>query len=134
MKTITLANLPYSSKQQVFDWVAYNLLKQNKASIDVENGLCVYRSPEGLKCAAGWCISDKEYNHSFEGHTWKELIRYENIPSNNMELIDELQSVHDNGIGTIHPGVRNRPFWKKSLIRCAKNHDLNYDVVTNFNK
>jgi hypothetical protein len=55
--------------QQTFDHIALHLLTQNERSKSNDAlGLewCQYRSPHGLKCALGVCISDKNYRDSFE--------------------------------------------------------------------
>ena len=58
MKTINLSNLAQASTQEVFDFVAIHLLTQNEKSGDDQ--VCYYRSPTGLKCAAGCLIADDE--------------------------------------------------------------------------
>jgi hypothetical protein len=71
---ITLKTLKNSTDQEVFDQVANHLLTQNKRSVSAtDNTLCVYRSPDGLKCAAGCLIADDEYDPRMEGSNWKEM-------------------------------------------------------------
>lgn len=102
-KQITLANLASSTCQEVFDWIVYNLLRQNKRSVDNED-FCAYRGFEGTKCAAGWVISDDEYNPDFEGNSWVGLVAYQPIGASNFHeivdihdsLISKLQNIHDN--------------------------------------
>lgn len=57
------------NKQDVFDYVVYNLLKQNMASYSEKEEQCAYRGDNNLKCAAGWVIADSEYKECFEGNT-----------------------------------------------------------------
>lgn len=61
--------------QEIYNTVRDHLLKQNKKSLgnyivglddNVSNG-CVYRSYDGLKCAAGCLIPDSKYKRSMEG-------------------------------------------------------------------
>ena len=56
------------SHQQTFNTVVEHLRKQGKKAT-TENDGCCYRTPDGLKCAAGILIPDSEYNHEFEGYS-----------------------------------------------------------------
>ncbi len=84
--------------QEVFDTAAEHLLTQMKKSflggITDFNG-CVYRSPEGLKCAAGPFIPDSVYNDSFEQNSWGSLVILDRVPKVHKELISHLQLIHD---------------------------------------
>ena len=74
---ITLATLPHVSQQQVYDHVHNHLMTQGQRSLGPEvQGFkgCVYRTPSGLKCAAGSCIAYHEYGPEFEGKTWPNLV------------------------------------------------------------
>lgn len=95
---VTLKTLGISSAQEVFDQSIGNLLKQNKRSENRDFGGCLYSSKvegEVLKCAAGWLISDEEYNPEFEGNTWARLVKLYNISDNHISLIESLQYIHD---------------------------------------
>jgi len=54
------------TRQQIFDKVAEHLLTQMERSSDSE-GVCLYRGPNGLMCAAGCLISNQEYDEIIEG-------------------------------------------------------------------
>ena len=102
MKTITLANLAESTGQEVFDYVAFNLLTQNKKSeserlnaLGKSEMICMYRSSTGLKCAAGHLIADDEYRPEFEGRLWNYLVQDWGVTRKHFLLITELQSIHD---------------------------------------
>lgn len=60
MHTITL--------QDIFDaaWQAF-VVEMKPKSENVNSNTCLYRSPEGHKCAIGLCIPDELYNEKFEG-------------------------------------------------------------------
>lgn len=93
-KQITLANLAKSTAQEVFDWIVYNLKKQNEASY--EGCACRYRTSTGLKCAAGWCIDDSEYESKFEGQRWSSLVDRRLVPGAHTPLINDCQRlIHD---------------------------------------
>jgi hypothetical protein len=78
--------------QEVFDRVATHLLTQRKKAED-QTGMCVYRGPEGAKCALGCLIPDELYEPRFEGADLRVMVA-ENI-SQNRELLAYLQDIHD---------------------------------------
>lgn len=123
-KQVTLANLAESSAQEVFDWVAYKLLKQNQASVTTgEYGqMCAYRGDGGTKCAAGWLISDDEYKPEFEGNGWHVLALLGDVPNEHSDMIFELQKIHDHG---------NPNTWENGLYELANLNNLNSDIIGN---
>ena len=54
------------SKQEIYNRVKEHLLTQNARSTNV-NGDCMYRGPNGLKCAVGYLIEDEHYHVMLEG-------------------------------------------------------------------
>lgn len=92
-------------KQEIFNIVVRGLRSQgwrrstNEKYIDCGNGSgCVYRSPEGLKCAFGHLISNKDYDSKMEGMSAMVLISNYNkfekyLPYIN--FISDLQKQHD---------------------------------------
>lgn len=57
------------NKQQVFDKVASHLLAQKLTSSksNLVGGTCLYRGPNGTKCAVGCLIPDDLYDAKMEG-------------------------------------------------------------------
>lgn len=53
------------TNQELFDKVVRAIVKQGRGSINSE-GLCVYRGPDGLKCAVGHIIPDELYSPLIE--------------------------------------------------------------------
>jgi hypothetical protein len=90
---ITLKTLPQATAQEVYDQVKTHLLTQNQMSLKGDR--CMYRGPNGLKCAAGILIGDDEYSDAMEGVSWPGLIGMLHIPDTHELLIRELQMVHD---------------------------------------
>ena len=82
--------------QEVFDKVVNHLRTQGKRAIDAE-GYCVYRAPDGCKCAAGCLIPDADYKPEYEKHTvWNIEHVFERLGlSEHMRLIAGLQGIHD---------------------------------------
>ena len=91
--TITLATLPQSTAQEVFDQVVAHLSRQGEACYLL--GTCQYHRDD-LRCAAGCLIAPSEYKPSMERHVWKTLVASEMVPDTHRNLIMALQSVHDN--------------------------------------
>lgn len=113
---ITLKTLPQATAQEVFDQVAIHLLKQNQRAYRPADGSCMYRTPSGLKCAAGCLISDDEYTPEFEDNNWVDLATAQRIvPDSHLDLIRALQCVHDN----YDPNV-----WQEKLVEMAYRHKL----------
>lgn len=52
--------------QSIFDTVAWHLIKQGRpAWAKNGSGGCMYRTPDGLKCAIGCLIADDEYRPEY---------------------------------------------------------------------
>lgn len=83
--------------QEIFDTVATHLLTQNRMS---HNGItCLYRGPNGTKCAAGVLIPEKDYSISMEMREIAAIARRFPLPAfirQNLSLISALQRIHDN--------------------------------------
>jgi hypothetical protein len=106
--------------QQTFDIVVKHLLEQGKrASLD--DGECVYRTPAGLKCAAGCLIPDELYDpgmegfsvigpHSLAGQVIQRL-------GHDIVLVSQLQRMHDTELPES---------WAQCLQVLALTHNLQY--------
>ena len=85
--------------QEIFDKVVAHLRSQGCKSQESAGGMCVYRGPNGTKCAAGCLIEDKYYRRAFEGNTFEHIILSSNALSaqfsTHVELIQALQNAHD---------------------------------------
>jgi len=92
---ITLKTLKFADAEDVFFFIVRHLANQNARSTFHGHG-CVYRNPEGLKCAAGCLIADDEYSKEFENKTWKALRDAGEVPIEHADLINSCQTVHDN--------------------------------------
>jgi hypothetical protein len=58
---ITASTCHMLSPVDLANWALAQVVKQGAFSYDPERG-CLYRGPDNLKCAAGFCISDAEYD------------------------------------------------------------------------
>ena len=92
--------------QEVFDFVANHLFTQGVQAMGVQKDMigstpiCLYRGPEGTKCAVGAMIPDEEYEPEMEGFSVRDLPNLQTVIVNddimaNMELLESLQCVHD---------------------------------------
>jgi hypothetical protein len=101
--------------QEIFDRVwTHFVVEGNPRSMD-EDGDCVYRGPEGQKCAVGIFIPDTEYRSGIEGSDAKALLSGSDCPPSlvpmreHADLLDDLQIAHDgacNGNGDVDPRLR----------------------------
>jgi hypothetical protein len=92
---ITIKTLETFNAQEVFDFVATHLLKQNKKAESQQYiNSCLYRTQDGLKCAVGCIIADDEYFYEMEGKSVRTVLpnSTENI---HFTLLLELQKIHD---------------------------------------
>lgn len=102
------------TRQQVFNKVANHLLQQNKSS--AKNGVCLYKGPKGLRCAAGCLIPTEEYSKGLEHNQWEDLIYDGIVPGKHRKLIKELQHLHDE---------KEPCAWMDGLKAIAKEFNLN---------
>jgi hypothetical protein len=95
-------NMRSMTNQELFDKVYLGIIQQGGPSIDFDTEKCLYRGPNGRKCAAGQVLLDQYYNKDMEG----VIIGYgdfidnglisSGLSPNNINFLKLLQSVHDN--------------------------------------
>ena len=112
--TITLATLPQATAQEVYSQVRKHLLTQKIQSMIEFHG-CQYHGPEGLMCAAGCLVSDKEYLPEMEGKVWAYLVDRKMVPGAHQDLISALQVIHD---------MRDAASWEYYLNKLATDFNL----------
>lgn len=89
--------------QQIFDKVATHLATQGKRAVSqhVDPYNCMYRSPDGGRCALGALIPDDEYDPDMEGQMATQLFdRWRGPPTlmalaPHRALVVALQGAHD---------------------------------------
>lgn len=117
------------TKQQTFDIVAKHLLTQGRRATNLDGHICMYRAPNGDKCAAGCLIPDEQYVLSLEGqtvygHTMYDLLR---DLGHDITLVKVLQRVHD--CGDHGPVEEIVPSWPRLLRELAGRLGLSSAVV-----
>jgi hypothetical protein len=98
------------SKQKTFNIVVNHLRKQGrKAMAEMPDyGGCMYRTPNGDKCAVGCLISNTDYSRTLEGKV-SDFI-YDLVPSLQMHdcgLLCSLQHAHDEPTMSIEEGLQS---------------------------
>lgn len=118
------------NKQEIFDTVVNHLRQQGKRAYNDSEQMCMYRGPDGTKCAAGVFITDEEYRPDLEGKTITALItsgpfsdkyylpKLAALIGKYPELVLSLQSVHDQA------SVEN---WENMLFEVANRFGLVYN-------
>ncbi len=116
------------TKQQIFDTVV-NHFKAQKVQAVYED-TCVYRAPDGKRCAAGILIPDKYYRETMEGHSFGRMGVTGQLPKSltrNTPLIEQLQTVHDRS----DEDLLTRNNYLK-LEEIAQIHKLDTEVLDKF--
>ena len=116
------------TKQETFDTVVEKLRAQGKKS---HNGLyCVYRGPNGDRCAAGHLIPDHVYCREMEGLSVMDVVPDIKVDmpalisglGYDLQLVSDLQVVHDS-YSVCH--------WEEEWKRVANDHGLVYSAGAN---
>jgi hypothetical protein len=116
------------TKKEIFDKVVAHLLTQQAQSKN-HYGDCLYRSPDGLKCAVGCLIPDELYDKEIEGaavggcnapilecaNILREILLESGIPDEKgiWEMLEDLQKIHDNA---------NVDRWERALTLARNKH------------
>lgn len=109
-------------KQITFDAIVAGLRKQNARSTNENKHKCMFRSPDGLKCAVGQLIEDKDYIPDFDNpqvqsdkaNGFKFVVDL----GHDEDLLHSLMVCHD------HTPVNG---WEAKFKQIAKNFDLVYN-------
>lgn len=81
--------------QEAFETMVRHLRRQWKRSENA-NGTCLYRGPDGLRCAVGCLIPDDQYKRSLEYKDAESIV--EDVPALRdigLGILLEMQAVHD---------------------------------------
>jgi hypothetical protein len=88
------------TRQEIFDKVVAHFAVQRVAA--AEYGMCMYRTPDGRKCAIGALIPDEAYNPNCEAAPVSDLfihhpkmMQASGLRSEDQDLLSDLQVAHD---------------------------------------
>jgi len=82
------------TNQEAFDKMVAHLRKQGRRAD--KNGVCRYRTEEGLMCAVGCLLTDDEYKPGMEGMGVEAMMAAYDIRFGvNENLLAEMQDTHD---------------------------------------
>lgn len=108
--------------QAIFDRVLNGLRLQGKAS--VLEGNCMYRSPDGSKCAFGLLIKDEEYDPAMENCSAPlVLVKFPKLSylQPHSQLLDALQFAHDSYLAG-----GDMAAWEEEMRDTAHRYKLTY--------
>ena len=118
-----------TSMQAQFDTIAEHLLTQNRKSLD-RSGECVYRGPNGARCAIGAIIPPEAYKPNMEGENVLTLLEQDLRPllalsdadsKTTTDFYIDMQNIHD----------ANEPEdWPKLLAESALERGLDTSIIT----
>ncbi len=114
------------TKQEIFDTVAKHLFSQGQRSVNA-NGVCLYRGPNGLKCAIGALITDEEYDSEMEFKTisfLKERFIPDRLKGVIIDFLSDLQNIHDD-----YANWSRTSQMKEELEIVARNFGLDYSIL-----
>jgi hypothetical protein len=102
----------FKSEQELYDYIGTFLIKQGKQSKNGDG--CIYRGPNGTKCAVGCVISDHYYRKRMDndGYSALEMIKSFKLPKffhKFDKFLDDAQNVHDNNLN-----------WKDGILSFKK--------------
>lgn len=89
------------TKQEIFNIVWKHFITDESPRSVSENGMCMYRSKDGNRCAIGLLIPDESYMPKMESLTpggaivWAVLKPLVADDANMLKFLDDLQRVHD---------------------------------------
>ncbi len=111
------------TNQDLFNTVYRHLLTQGVKAIDPQTEKCLYRGPNGTKCAIGCLIPDDRYFPALEGRSvsYNDLAaKAAGIDLDQINLAVELQVIHDS-----YPVAE----WDKRLQSVARRNNLTIPVL-----
>ena len=117
------------SAQEVFDIVVNHLFTQGRPAYDGVQG-CMYRAPDGLRCAVGVLIPDDLYDKAFEKNPSDYVIQEffdEDLADwrEHKDLLMRLQEIHD-ACPKTEKGTFNLAFLDTDLRNAAAHFSLEY--------
>lgn len=119
-----------ATAQETFDTVVNHLRQQGKRAYD---GICMYRAPDGSKCAVGILIKDEEYFPGMEllgtvSYLLNDVMITPDLRKRlgeHLSLLIALQIIHDNPREEL-TGQDLMKYWEGAWERLAEERKLVY--------
>lgn len=94
-----------NNNKEIYELVMSKMCEQNAQSVN-DSGTCMYRGPNGLKCAVGHLIDDEAYSEKLECKTIDSIYVQEAVTQScsrlgfvvdysTFKLLSHMQQVHD---------------------------------------
>ena len=109
--------------QEIFDTAARGIIGQGGPSV-VLGGACLYRGPNGRKCAAGWLLPDDEWSEEINSAWVGDVPYFEG--HKHLSLIFRLQVAHD---GRPKDDAEFFGPWREEMLGIAKAYDLSPAIL-----
>lgn len=109
--------------RQLYDFVVERIVEQGRPSVN-DKGVCLYRAPNGTKCAIGMVIADAHFEPFMEEVALRagphgrgeyalftaveRSLGFELLPSAHVALLNALQEAHDGAAVRYH--IRGEDF------------------------
>lgn len=123
------------TQQELFDKVYAAILAQGPSFSGRE---CMYRSPNGAKCAAGLLLKDEFYKPRMEGRSClspeiEQALVDSGVGRENIQLVRAIQGAHDSAaMYASRQGVANldefREIFTTGMIGVARRYKLNFST------
>jgi hypothetical protein len=128
------------TRQETFEKVVKAVIAQGRpsATIRADNSVrCLYRGPDGCKCAAGHLIPDEDFKPAMEGCSATNSIHIKEVlkrDGHNADLVFELQNAHDSAarMSRTYAGFDNANFvekFKEQAKDVARKHRLHTEAL-----
>lgn len=118
------------TNQEIFDLSTRGIIAQGGPAFTLRDGAayCMYRTPEGRKCAAGQLLPDDEYEFAMENRTALAIAAFRPLFTGGLDLLSWLQNAHDaaaaaeygDALNRSNMNVEQRPFWDEWRDRLTK--------------
>jgi hypothetical protein len=130
---LTTTMLDQLTRQDLFDVIAWNLLRQNAKATAPDGVKCRYRAPDGKRCAIGWIMPDDVYSEALEYRGVPDVATvlmgteyggdYARFLDRHIGMLNDFQEMHD---------ARQPREWPVYLRAIAQRHGLNANTVDHY--
>ena len=127
---LTQTMLAQFTPQEVYDSIVYPLLAQNARATGEDGVRCLYRAPDGRRCAIGWIMPDSVYHKTLEFMGVQDIApqlvntnyadAFGRFLYRHMDMLRDFQEMHD---------ARAPQEWPHYMRRIAQHYNLDASAV-----